>query len=80
MARKLRWASLVTLLSLPVIMFLGRPVTEGCPPERPMYTPCDPLQVSPAWVGPALLMALALAILILLAATFVGFGGDDSKP
>jgi hypothetical protein len=78
MAGKLRWASLASLLSLPVIMYLGRPVMEECPPS--VISPCDPLEVSPTWVGPALFIALALAILLLLAATFVGLGGDDGEP
>lgn len=63
MARVLRRAALVAFLSLPLILFLGRPTHQPCesPPGTPR-TPCDPLSVGPSWLVPVFFTALALTI------------------
>jgi hypothetical protein len=73
MARKLRWAALAAFLSLPAILYLGSPVTEGCASKA---GPCDPFPpASPTWFGPVFFAALAAGILLLFAATLVGLNG-----
>jgi hypothetical protein len=75
MARKLRWAALAAFLSLPAILYLGRPVTEGCAPKAGPCDPFPPVSASPTWRGPVFFAALAAGILLLLAATLVGLNG-----
>jgi hypothetical protein len=64
MVKVLRWAALVAFLSLPVIVFLGRPVDQGCSP--PVHNPCDPYHVSPTWMVPVFITALAIALVLSL--------------
>jgi hypothetical protein len=78
MVKALRWAALLAFLSLPVILFLGRPVDEGCPP--PVDQICDPNHVSPTWVGPVLLTALGIAVLLLLLAAVANHRPEEDLP
>ncbi len=78
MARRLRWAALAAILSLPLIMYLGRPVTEGCPPD-PIH-PCDPQTVSPGWTLPAIFLALAIGALLRLLAAGADHKPEEDKP
>jgi hypothetical protein len=80
MARVLRWAALVVLLSLPLILYLGRSANQPCefPPGTPR-TPCDPIAVGPNWLGPLFFTALALTILQLLLSVVAGLGDDDTR-
>jgi hypothetical protein len=74
MVKKLRWAGLLGFLSLPVILYLGRPVQSGCEGAR---GPCDPLRISPSWLGPAVLAALGATFLFLLLAAVANHRTDD---
>jgi hypothetical protein len=66
MARKLVWATVLAFLSLPVIMYLGRPVVRPCSPRSgAVRGPCDPSVLSPTWIVPVFLTVLVLAVLLL---------------
>ena len=71
MVKSLRWAALVAFLSLPVILFLGRPVRHPCPEF--VTSPCDPLITSPAWTSTLFLAVLWLAVMLLLLASVVNY-------
>jgi hypothetical protein len=77
MVKTLRWAAFGAFLSLPVILYVGRPVNQPCLPGPGIVdSPCDPLRVSPTWLGPVFLTALAVGILLLLMATSLGLHGN----
>ena len=64
--RKLVWATILFFLSLPVIPYLGRPVIRPCAPRSgAVRGPCDPPILSPTWMLPVFLTALAVAVLLL---------------
>jgi hypothetical protein len=66
MVRKLVWTTILALLSLPVILYLGRPVVQPCAPRYgAVRGPCDPPTLSPTWMVPVFLTALAVAVLLL---------------
>jgi len=67
MAKMLRWAALLVLLSLPLILFLGRPVTHPCGFEPgEVRSPCTPAVLSPRWLVPVFITALAVAFALSL--------------
>jgi hypothetical protein len=67
MVKTLRWAALLALASLPVILYLGRPVNQPCGPEPgAVRSPCTPAVLSPTWVVPVFLTAFAMAFLLSL--------------
>ena len=67
MVKTLRRAAVVALLSLPVILYLGRPVNWPCESEPGVaISPCDPLHVSPTWMVPVFITALATALVLSL--------------
>jgi hypothetical protein len=73
MVRNLRWAALIAILALPLILYLGRkPEYRGCEP-KPGGVPsvCNPLPVSPIWVAPVFYTVLGIAILLLVLAIVV---------
>ena len=75
--KTLRWAALAAFLSLPVILFLGRPVTHRCPePRIPCDLPVDP----PAWTSTLFLAALWLAVMLLLLASLANDRARRSRP
>jgi hypothetical protein len=79
MVKALRWAALVAFLSLPVILFLGRPVRHTCP--EPVTGPCDPLPPGPpAWTHTSFLAALWLAVMLLLLASVANYRASEDRP
>jgi hypothetical protein len=65
MVRKLVWMTILVFLSLPVIVYLGRPVIQPCAPRSgAVRGPCDPGVLSPTWMIPVFLTALAVAVLL----------------
>jgi hypothetical protein len=77
MVKALRWAALMAFLSLPVILFLGRPVTHRCPePRIPCDLPVDP----PAWTSTLFLAVLWLAVMLLLLASVANSRASEGRP
>jgi hypothetical protein len=79
MVKRLRWAALVAFLSLPVILYFGRPrPCVGDPTLQVLQ--CDPPTVDyPSWRGPVSFTVLAAGILLLLGAALVGLQGNDDS-
>jgi hypothetical protein len=78
MIKTLRSLAVLAFLSLPVILYLGRPVDRGCPP--PVHEICDPYHVSPAWLGPAFFTALGMAVILLLLAAVANHRPEEDRP
>lgn len=77
MAKTLRWYAFAVLLSLPLILYLGRPVNQGCPQDG--RTICDPYHVSQNWLVPVVLGDLALAALLLVLSAVAARRGEDGE-
>jgi hypothetical protein len=78
MVKALRWAALFAFLSLPVIVYLGRPVDQGCPP--PVHQICDPYHVSPTWLWPVFFTATGIAVGLLLFAFVLNHRPEEDRP
>ncbi len=77
MVKALRWGALVAFLSLPVILFLRRPVMHRCPqPRIPCDLPVDP----PAWTSMLFLAVLWLAVMLLLLASVANSRPSEGRP
>ena len=62
MVRVLRWAVLLAFLSLPVIFYLGRPVSKACPPDAfCLWSPPRPA----SWLEPVFYTASGIAVALL---------------
>jgi hypothetical protein len=80
MVKTLRSAAVLAFLSLPVILFLGRPVETPCQsPALPK--PCDPLPPSsPTWLGPVFWAVIGLAALLLLLGAVANHRPQEDRP
>jgi hypothetical protein len=78
MVKTLRWAAVVALLSLPAILYLGRPIDRGCPP--PVHQICDPYHVSPTWLGPVFFLVFGVAVLLFLLAAVANHRPEEEQP
>jgi hypothetical protein len=67
MVKMLRWVALLALLSLPLILFLGRPEPQPCGFEPgEVRSPCTPAVLSPRWLVTVFITALAVAFALSL--------------
>jgi hypothetical protein len=76
MVKALRWAALAAFLSLPVILFIGRPVRHQCPQPR---VPCDLPVDRPAWTSTLFLAVLWLVFMLLLLASLANDRAKKKK-
>jgi hypothetical protein len=64
--RLLRWLGVVCFVSLPVILFLGRPTRHGCDPS--LRAPCDPVFYGAWWTWFAFIAVAAAGFIALIVA------------
>ena len=79
MGRTLRWLAVVCFLSLPAILWLGRPTANDC--GHALENPCSVYGVSPErWQVPLFLLAVVTGTALLLVASRMRRAPVDELP